>query len=97
MVTTMITLALVLALLPATLLASPTLNKIQDILGSETSGQETLAKARIKVQNSLPVDASISLYHWRGKDESTKQKLEWDYTPSGDQTKGIDVKFETGD
>jgi hypothetical protein len=96
-VTTMISFALILALLPATLLASPTLNKIQDILRSETSGTNTLAKASIQVQNSLPVDAYIYLYHWRGNDESTKQKLEWDWTFSGATTAGIDVKFETSE
>src|SRR5450432_1120448 len=75
----MIARVLALALMPATLLASPTLTKLQDVLDTSTDSKVALAKTKVKVTNQLPVDTQVTLLHWRGNDESTKQKLAWDY------------------
>jgi len=91
----MIARVLALALMPATLLASPTLTKLQDVLDTSTDSKVALAKTKVKVINQLPVDTQITLFHWRGKDESTKQKLAWDYVGPSKETAPIDVQFET--
>jgi hypothetical protein len=91
----MIARLLTLALMPATFLANPTLAKLQDVIDIPMDNKLALAKTKVKVTNHLPVDTQITLFHWRGKDESTKQKLAWDYViPFGD-TVPIDVQFET--
>jgi hypothetical protein len=93
----MIISVLALALLPATLLASPTLHKIQDIIGFETGTEDTLAKAKISIYNRLPLDAYTYLRHWRGDDESTKQKFEWDWVPPDDKTTDEEFQFNTSE
>jgi hypothetical protein len=91
----MIARLLTLALMPATFLASPTLATVQDVLDIPMDNKLALAKTKVKVLNQLPVDTQVTLLHWRGKDESTKQKLAWDYVFPSDDTVPIDVQFET--
>ncbi len=90
----MITFALALALLPTILNANPTFDQVQNIVGPATSGKSTLATTTMHIQNGLPVDATIYLYHWRGDDEATKQEMKWDLIPARETSGGIDVKFE---
>jgi hypothetical protein len=91
----MIARLLTLALMPATFLANPTPAKLQDVLDIPMDNKLALAKTKVKVVNQLPVDTLITLLHWRGKDESTKQKIEWDYCVPSDFTQPVDVQFET--
>jgi hypothetical protein len=92
----MITFTLALALLP-TILANPTFDRVQDIVGPATSDKSTLATTSMRIENLLPVDANLYLYHWRGDDESSKQEMKWDLIPQGKMSKGNDVKFETSE
>ena len=87
---------LALALTPTALFAIPTLAKLQDVFGTSTGSNMALAKTKVTVLNHLLIDTKVTLHHCRGKDESTKQKLAWDYVAQGKTTApGIDVQFET--
>jgi hypothetical protein len=86
---------LALASLLAASVASPTIGKAQDVLESTGTRNMALAKTKVYVTNGFPVDTMMTLLHWRGEDNSTMQKLAWEYTFPQDETAPIDVQFET--
>jgi hypothetical protein len=83
---------MLLALLPAIVLAAPTWDKIEYVY----TPKDTLAETKVTVYNTMPVEVSLYMTHMRGDNGDTKGAHRWDYGPAGDTMDGYyPLTFET--